>query len=110
MARGTRGLTLSLSRWPHFEGNREKRRAGQRSLPGHIRYFDLRKKFPFPDKSAEAIYASHVWEHLTLSVANHATAECYRVLKPGGVLRLVVPNLRDAVENYLDSKDAEAAL
>lgn len=88
----------------------KKAGGGQRPLPGHIRYFDLRKRFPFVDGSVDAIYAAHVWEHLTLSVAKHATAECFRVLKPGGVLRLVVPNLRDAAENYLDSKDPEAAL
>jgi SAM-dependent methyltransferase len=87
----------------------KKAGGGQRPLPEHIQYFDLRKRFPFADESVDAIYAAHVWEHLTMSVAEHATAECYRVLKPGGMLRLVVPNLRDAVVNYLNSKDPEAA-
>ncbi len=104
-----------VNSWPKplaalLRGIAKKAGGGQRPLPGHIRYFDLRKRFPFPDESVDAIYAAHVWEHLTLSVAKHATAECYRVLKPGGVLRLAVPNLRDAVENYVNSKDPEAAL
>lgn len=88
----------------------KKAGGGKKPMPGHIRYFDLRKRFPFPDESVDAVYAAHVWEHLTLSVAKHATAEIYRVLRPGGVLRLVVPNLRDAVENYVNSRDPEAAL
>jgi SAM-dependent methyltransferase len=88
----------------------KKAGGGQRPLPGHIRYFDLRKRFPFDDESVDAIYAAHVWEHLALSTAKHATEECYRVLKPGGALRLIVPNVRDAVEEYLHSNVPDAAL
>ena len=88
----------------------KKAGGGQRPLPGHIRYFDLRKRFPFDDDSVDAIYAAHVWEHLALSTANKATEECCRVLKPGGILRLVVPNVRDAVEDYLKSNAPDAAL
>jgi SAM-dependent methyltransferase len=88
----------------------KKAGGGQRPLPEHIRYFDLRKRFPFDDESVDAIYAAHVWEHLALSTAKHATQECYRVLKPGGTLRLVVPNVRDFVEEYLSSNEPDAAL
>lgn len=88
----------------------KKAGGGQRPLPPHLRYFDLRRRFPFADVSVDAIYAAHVWEHLALSTAKHATSECYRVLKPGGALRLVVPNVRDFVEEYLSSSAPDAAL
>jgi SAM-dependent methyltransferase len=88
----------------------KKAGGGQRPLPSHIVYFDLRKRFPFENESVDAIYAAHVWEHLALSTAKNATEECYRVLKPGGILRLVVPNIRDAIEEYLNSNAPDAAL
>lgn len=104
-----------VNSWPKpfaslLRGIAKRAGGGQRPLPAHIRYFDLRRPFPFADGSVDAIYAAHVWEHLALSTAKHATEECHRVLKPGGTLRLVVPNVRDAVEEYLNSNAPDAAL
>lgn len=62
---------------------------------------DLKKRLPFADNTFSAIYASHVLEHLYRSQAQLLLAECHRVLKPGGVVRLVVPDLHSLVEDYL---------
>jgi predicted SAM-dependent methyltransferase len=83
---------------------------GTAPFPEHVMYFDLRNHFPFQDNSADAVYASHVWEHLYWTAAMHATREVYRILKPGGIIRLAVPNLHDYVTEYLTSKDSKAAL
>jgi SAM-dependent methyltransferase len=48
---------------------------------------------PFPDVVSEVVYLSHVLEHFPKSSAPAFLRECYRVLKPGGVLRVVVPDL-----------------
>jgi len=88
----------------------KKAGGGQTPFPSHIRYLDIRKRFPFDDQSVDVIYAAHVWEHLAFSTAIQATQECYRVLKTGGVLRLVVPNLRDFVEEYLNSNEPDSAM
>jgi SAM-dependent methyltransferase len=77
--------------------------------PSHVRYLDLRKKLGFPSSSVDAVYASHVLEHLYRDEARCLVAECHRVLKPGGVLRLAVPNLRFYAERYLASERPEAA-
>jgi SAM-dependent methyltransferase len=61
---------------------------------------DLRKRLPFPDMSLAAIYGSHVLEHLYLEQARRLLDDCRRVLEPGGVLRLVVPDLRSIVLEY----------
>ena len=45
----------------------------------------------FEDDSVEAIYASHILEHLPLD--SPALAEWMRVLKPGGVIAVIVPDL-----------------
>jgi SAM-dependent methyltransferase len=62
---------------------------------------DVRKPLPFPDGSLSAVYASHLLEHLHFDEGQRLLAECRRVLAPGGVLRLVVPDLRTIVREYL---------
>lgn len=44
-----------------------------------------------PD-SLDAILAEHVWEHLTFEQAAAASARCSRYLKPGGHMRIAVPD------------------
>jgi predicted SAM-dependent methyltransferase len=65
---------------------------------------DLKRRLPFPDNTFSAIYASHVLEHLYRNQAQELLGECKRVLKPGGIVRLVVPDLHSMVENYVKCK------
>jgi predicted SAM-dependent methyltransferase len=67
---------------------------------GDLRIFDVRDPLPFGAGSCEAIYASHLLEHLFLEDAQKLLRECFRVLRPGGALRLVVPDLRAIVREY----------
>lgn len=46
----------------------------------------------FPPGSVDALLAEHVWEHLTPAEAGTAAQTCFRYLKPGGYLRLAVPD------------------
>lgn len=62
---------------------------------------DINSGLPFEDSSASACYSSHVLEHLDKKVAEDFLAECFRVLKSGGVIRLVVPDLEVIVREYL---------
>jgi len=62
---------------------------------------DLRKPLPFHDNYFSAIYASHLLEHLYLEQAKHLLKECFRVLKPCGVLRMVVPDLSAIILEYM---------
>ncbi len=66
-----------------------------------VRQYDLRKGLPYQDNSFQGVYHSHVLEHLTPAEARLLLRECRRVLKPGGVIRVVVPNLEDIAGNYL---------
>ncbi|MGD0338468.1 MAG: methyltransferase domain-containing protein [Bacteroidota bacterium] len=77
--------------------------------PRHVRFFNLRKRFPFNDSSVDAIYASHVWEHLSRFDAKKATQEAFRVLKEGAFLRLVVPDLYYFCQSYVLSNNENAA-
>jgi SAM-dependent methyltransferase len=65
---------------------------------------DVRKPLPFPNSSFDGIYASHLLEHLNLEEGKRLLRECFRVLQPNGVLRMVVPDLEAIVREYLGEK------
>ncbi|MGI8656901.1 MAG: class I SAM-dependent methyltransferase [Pyrinomonadaceae bacterium] len=56
----------------------------------------------FPVNSLDAILAEHVFEHLTALEAYAALRNCYRHLKPGGYLRIAVPDGLHPDKVYLD--------
>jgi hypothetical protein len=66
-----------------------------------VRAHDLRKGIPYPDRTFDAVYHSHVLEHFPKQIAPVFLRECYRVLKPGGVIRVAVPDLEQIVRLYL---------
>ncbi len=74
-----------------------------------LRYLDVRKRFPFRDGSVSYIYSSQMLEHLRQEDAMRCMSECYRVLKPGGVLRIHVPDLDGMIAQY-DPNDPDSWL
>ncbi len=54
-----------------------------------------------PDNAVELIYACHVLEHFGRYEVSPTLREWYRVLAPGGVLRLAVPDFEAVVATYL---------
>jgi SAM-dependent methyltransferase len=71
----------------------------------HAIQWDLRRGIPFADKTFDGVYHSHVLEHIDRDAAPKFLAECFRVLKPGGILRVVVPDLEQLVQDYLRQID-----
>lgn len=74
---------------------------GMRLFPRNIRFGDIVKGLPIPDGTADGVYASHVLEHLSRSDIIRALANTYRILKPGGLFRLIVPDLHWRAARYL---------
>ena len=72
------------------------------SLPENLMVHDLSRGIPFPDSSVDVIYHSHVLEHLDRDAAHGFIQECARVLRPGGLIRVVVPDFERYCRNYLD--------
>jgi SAM-dependent methyltransferase len=66
-----------------------------------VRGYDIRENIPYADREFDACYSSHVIEHFHQSEAEHFLSECYRILKPNGVIRIVVPDLESIVRDYL---------
>lgn len=63
--------------------------------------WDLSRPLPFPPDSVDAIFAEHVLEHLTYAAGTRLVRSCHSVLRPGGVLRLGVPDLERYIHGYL---------
>jgi SAM-dependent methyltransferase len=66
---------------------------------------DLTRGIPLPAGHCEVVYHSHVLEHLRRIDALPFLRECHRVLAPGGVMRVVVPDLEDVCRTYLAKLD-----
>jgi len=85
------------------------RRSGYR-WSAHVRWLDITKGIPYADGTADAVYASHVLEHLYRADALRLLTEIHRILKPGGVVRLVMPDLRAMARAYLHDEGPDAAI
>ncbi|MBF9020238.1 methyltransferase domain-containing protein [Rhodobacterales bacterium HKCCA1058] len=73
-----------------------------------IKFADATKKIPLETSSVDCVYTSHMIEHLSREGTRSFLSEVMRVLKIGGVVRIVVPDLRKAINKYLESNDADA--
>jgi predicted SAM-dependent methyltransferase len=84
--------------------------SGGHELPGWVNVdlvgmgsdlrWDLTTKLPFPDGSADAVFLEHVLEHFPLETVLAMLAECRRVLAPGGIVRVGVPDFGRYAESY----------
>lgn len=63
-------------------------------------HHDFRYGIPLPDNSVDYLYSSHFLEHLDKQMGRYLLVECYRVLKPGGFVRIAVPDLEHAWRMY----------
>jgi len=72
-----------------------------RALPTNIVVHDLAKGIPVPDESVDVVYHSHMLEHLDRDVVEDFLVEARRVLKKGGVHRIVVPDLEAICKAYI---------
>jgi predicted SAM-dependent methyltransferase len=75
---------------------------------GHLRnhsiLLDATKRFPFADDTFDYIFTEHMIEHVDYSDGFRMLQECYRVLKPGGHIRIATPDLEKLVRLYDPSK------
>ena len=74
-----------------------------------VHHLNAVKPWPWPAGSLEAVFASHVLEHLTPEEAERLLREAHRTLVRGGIVRIAVPDLDEEVGRY-DPADADAFL
>ncbi|MCC8193293.1 MAG: glycosyltransferase [Deltaproteobacteria bacterium] len=68
--------------------------------------YDLWLGVPFADETFDVVYHSHVLEHFPRRQGMFFLSECYRVLRPGGLLRVAVPDLENITRAYLTELEA----
>ena len=71
------------------------------ALPDNIVVHNIAKGIPYAAASVDAVYHSHFLEHLDREAVPAFMAEVWRVLRPGGVQRIVVPDLEATCQAYL---------
>jgi len=69
--------------------------------PRGVRHRNVRRGLGYPPGSVAVVYASHLLEHLHRDEALAFLKDAHRTLKPGGILRVVVPDVRAIVGWYL---------
>ncbi|NEO96283.1 MAG: methyltransferase domain-containing protein [Moorea sp. SIO3G5] len=69
-------------------------------------YVDITKKLPFDNASIDAIFCEEVLEHVDLQLGRNLLKECWRILKPGGIIRIATPNLNWFTEQSSNSLTA----
>ena len=72
-----------------------------------VAYLDATRRFPFNDDIFDYVYSEHMIEHIEHQSAVFMLRECFRVLKPGGKIRISTPDLK--VYTSLQSKEKTAS-
>jgi len=88
-----------------------RRLMGARALfPPSVQYGDIIAGLPLKAGSAKGLFCSHVLEHLFRDDVPVALRNSFNVLRPGGIFRLVVPDLGWRTDQYISNRgDPDAA-
>jgi len=73
-------------------------------------YLDVTATWPMADETVDFLFSDNVVEHLSLGGARVAFREACRVLKPGGILRVVTPDIGELTRAYLSTPEESDGL
>lgn len=71
-----------------------------------VTHANLLDRLPLGDAEADLAYSSHFIEHIPRDLVRHFLSECFRILKPGAYLRLVLPDLEEMCRCYLARRES----
>jgi SAM-dependent methyltransferase len=115
VAPGWVNIDGSINAWiagkPRWTHSLAYRLSGARQFYPRPTYYEILRRnvfvhhnltygIPLPDATVDFLYSSHFLEHLDQTSARKLLAECFRVLRPEGVIRIAVPDLEYALEMY----------
>jgi len=109
-----RSLNIYLSRLPHIKHFLYKlgvisQAAYENEWKGRYIRRNIERGLPFRNDTAACIYSSHLLEHLSRNKAVSFLEECFRVLRPKGIVRIAVPDLRVHAMRYIRKSDPEGS-
>ncbi len=93
-----------MAKLPLFRTLNKKIKFFELNWDDGIYIHNLTNKFPWGDNTIDVVYSSHTLEHFSREDGIFFLNECYRVLKYHGIIRIIVPNLTDFVNKYIDGK------
>lgn len=64
-------------------------------------YGDIIHGLNYPENSCKLVFTAHVLEHLSYSDFQVALTNIYNYLEPGGIFRLIVPDLKYYIDTYI---------
>ncbi len=97
---GILGANSPWADWVNVDFAAFEEDKGDWSLAEYLN-FDMRNTpWPLDNEVAECIFASHVFEHIEYNRIEGFIGECYRVLKPGGPIRMICPDPRVFIRNW----------
>jgi predicted SAM-dependent methyltransferase len=89
---GPRGL--ANSEWLNVDGYKD------RNVDFQV---DFSRSLPFPNSCFEGAFCEHVIEHFDLEQGQALLKECFRILRPGGCLRVIVPDGEKIIRTYREN-------
>lgn len=109
-------FSLRLSKFPLFAAllrkfhllNMAQYQFIQFAGKNEIEYGNAVKGLPIADGSVDVLYSSHMLEHLDRNEADIFIKEVLRILRPGGIVRLAVPDIKKQVAQYVKSGNADS--
>jgi len=93
-----------LTKIPFFRAFNRKLKLFDLDWNEKIYIHDLTKAFPWANSTIDIVYSSHALEHLSREDGRMFLAECHRVLHKNGIIRIVVPDLRHDVVEYIEGR------
>lgn len=76
---------------------------------GAVVPLDCTQPFPFADGTFHRIFSEHMIEHIPFAAAQGLLAECRRVIRPGGVIRLATPSLAQVCRLHAAQAESDVA-
>lgn len=79
-------------------------------FPNEVQYGNVVDGLPECDSTVDLVYCSHVLEHMSVQEVRIALREVFRILKPGGTFRGVLPDFQYEVQNYLENQATQPSI
>jgi SAM-dependent methyltransferase len=108
-------LSVRLARWPIVPwlltgmgfSAADSAALTEMARRGNVRFANAAARIPCVAGSVAAVYSSHMIEHLDRDEARAFLEEVWRVLSPGGVVRIAAPDLNLLIRDYGETGDAD---
>ena len=70
---------------------------------------DFQRPLPFDDAAFDGVFCEHVLEHFSQEDGARLVADVRRILRPGGVFRVIVPDAEFVLKSYFEDPQALVA-